>query len=287
MTGPELRALAKAATRTVTWRDLAPMSRGEGIVECLHPLPWLFGSWIIASGPYWPLAVPCAFMFFLTALRLNHEAIHHNLGFGAKGHQFVLHGLSLTMLGSNHAIAWNHLEHHRHIGTERDHEGACGRMGWREVLGYGPRFPCDNHRNAWRGGGPAIRQRMRIDLALNAVIPLAAMATGSFALAQHMALMLVAQCLTAFFAVWITHQGCDEDGLVARTQRAPLVNFLTYNMFFHLEHHLFPGVPVKRLPQLAERLDRAFPEIARAAKRVVALPDAFGRATIAVEPHAS
>jgi fatty acid desaturase len=226
-------------------------------------------------------------MFFLTALRLNHEAIHHNLGFGARGHRWVLHGLSMAMLGSNHAIAWNHLEHHRHIGTERDHEGACRRMTWREVLAYGPRFPPDNHRNAWRGGGTATQRQMRIDLALNAVIPAVAVATGSFALALHIALMLVAQCLTAFFAVWITHQGCDEHALVARTQHARLVNFLTYNMFFHLEHHLFPGVPVKRLPVLAERLDRAFPEIALAAKRVVPLPALPARQAIAARLAAS
>ena len=120
----DLAALTKAAARTVRWRDLAPMTRTEGLVECIHPLPWLCGSWLLAAVDYWPLAVPCAFMFFLTALRLNHEAIHHNLGFGARGHRWVLHGLGMAMLGSNHAIAWNHLEHHRHIGTERDHEGA-------------------------------------------------------------------------------------------------------------------------------------------------------------------
>jgi fatty acid desaturase len=28
---------------------------------------------------------------------------------------------------------------------------------------------------------------------------------------------------------------------------------------YHLEHHLFPSVPTCRLPQLAERLDRAVP----------------------------
>jgi fatty acid desaturase len=43
-------------------------------------------------------------------------------------------------------------------------------------------------------------------------------------------------------------------------------------MFFHLEHHMFPGVPVKRLPRLAQRLDRAFPEIAGAAGRVIPPP---------------
>src|SRR5688572_3707695 len=133
MTEHDLPAIARAAMRTVPWRDLARMSCTEGLVECLHPLPWLLGSWLLAGSALWPLAVPCAFMFFLTALRLNHEAIHHNLGFGPRGHRVVLHLLSMTMLGSNHAIAWNHIVHHRHIGTAPHHEGKCGRMPGREV----------------------------------------------------------------------------------------------------------------------------------------------------------
>ena len=72
----------------VTWRDLTPMRRVEGLVECLHPLPWLLGSWALAASERWLLALPCSFLFFLTALRLNHEAIHNNLGVGPRGHRF-------------------------------------------------------------------------------------------------------------------------------------------------------------------------------------------------------
>ncbi|HEY0084638.1 MAG TPA: fatty acid desaturase, partial [Allosphingosinicella sp.] len=85
----------------------------------------------------------------------------------------------------------------------------------------------------------------------------------------HVLTMLLAQCLTAYFAVWITHRGCDGEELVARTQRSRLVNFVTYNMFFHLEHHLFPAVPVKRLGRLAQRLDTAVPMVASQARRVL------------------
>lgn len=40
-------------------------------------------------------------------------------------------------------------------------------------------------------------------------------------------------------------------------------------MFLHLEHHLFPAVPVKHLARLAARLDAAAPEIAARARRVL------------------
>jgi fatty acid desaturase len=81
--------------------------------------------------------------------------------------------------------------------------------------------------------------------------------------------MLAAQSLTALFAVWITHRGCQGEDFIARAQRSRLINYATYNMFYHLEHHLFPAVPVKRLGQLAERLDAAEPAIAAKARRVL------------------
>jgi fatty acid desaturase len=70
--------------------------------------------------------------------------------------------------------------------------------------------------------------------------------------------MAIGQCLTSFFAVWTVHHDCDR-GSVARTVRSRLKSFLTYGMFFHLEHHLFPRVPTSRLSILASRVDRAVP----------------------------
>jgi hypothetical protein len=266
----------------IEWRDLVPMSRVEGIAECLHPLPWLGASWLAAHHSLWPAALACSFMFFLTALRLNHEAIHHNLGLPPRGHRLVLHGFSMVMLGSNHSVAFNHLRHHAHIDTSRDIEGKCGRMTLLGVLVYGPLFPLECHRETWREGGTAWRRRLAIDLALNLVLPALAVTTGSQALYFHVGAMLAAQCLTALFAVWITHRGCRGDELVARTQRSRWVNFASYNMFFHLEHHLFPAVPVKRLPLLAARIDGVAPWIGQTAGRVVGRgPGRRGETTIA------
>ncbi len=259
----------RALLRQVRWRDLVPMRRIDGMVECLHPLPWLAASWMLAADALWPAALACSFMFFLTALRLNHEAIHGHLGFDAHGHRLVMHGLSMLMLGSNSAVAFNHLRHHAHNGTPQDLEGKAGRMsGWR-VLAYGPWFPIEMHVAAWRQGGPALRRRMTIDLLANGVLLAVAVTMGSPVLFYHMGAVAAAQCLTAFFAVWITHHDTEHDGLGARTQRSRLINLASYNMFFHLEHHLFPAVPVKRLDRLAERIDRAVPEIAACAGRVL------------------
>ena len=45
------------------------------------------------------------------------------------------------------------------------------------------------------------------------------------------------------------------------TQRGWFKNLISYDMFYHVEHHLFPGVPQQHLPQLAERLDKVLPEL--------------------------
>lgn len=37
---------------------------------------------------------------------------------------------------------------------------------------------------------------------------------------------------------------------------------ISYDMFFHVEHHLYPAVPTRRLPILARRLDAVAPELA-------------------------
>lgn len=42
--------------------------------------------------------------------------------------------------------------------------------------------------------------------------------------------------------------------------RNGLKSKLTYDMFYHVEHHLFPAVPTCRLRILARRLDQAAPE---------------------------
>ncbi|MDA9918536.1 fatty acid desaturase [Erythrobacter sp.] len=259
----------KRAVRLVQWRDLTKMRPSEGLLECIHPLPWLAAGMALFHFGYWPAAFLAEFMFFLTALRLNHEAIHHNLGFGPRGHRMVLHALSLVMLGSNHSVAFNHLRHHKHINTEQDLEGKAGQMNLWQVLLYGPLFPLECHIVALREGGPAWKRKVLIDLGLNLVLPVIAIGFGLAFVGWHFLAMLLAQCFTALFAVWITHRGCSESALVARSQRGRMVNAVSYNMFFHLEHHLFPGVPVKRLPQLAERLEAVEPAFAKAVRPVL------------------
>ena len=211
-------------------------------------------------------------MFFLCALRLNHEAIHGNLGLPRTGDRIVLHVLSFLMGSSNNAVAYGHMLHHKHAMGPGDFEGACGHMTFWQVLRYGPRFTYDINRHALAGAGPGLRRRIAIDWARNAFLLVLAIGVNASWLWLHVAAIAIAQNLTALFAVWITHQGTANSGIAARSQRGLLAR-IAYLMFYHREHHLFPKVPVRRLPKLAERLDAQVPGYASSRVPVVPLLD--------------
>ena len=71
----------------------------------------------------------------------------------------------------------------------------------------------------------------------------------------------LAAFFTAFFAVWTVHHGCDRHHFIARTLRGKAKNLVSYQMFRHVEHHLYPAVPTCHLRELSDRLDAAAPEL--------------------------
>lgn len=248
--------------------DLHEVPPYQFLIELLLPAPWLVLSVVLYNGPFWVLGPVASFFFFLCCLRLNHEAIHNNLGLRRHWDHVVMHGLSALMMGSNHADAFCHLKHHKDTLGVDDHEGHCARLTAWQVLLYGPRFPVDLNRQTWRQGGARWRRRLVMDWAAVVVFVAACLASGWPGLQLHVGAMLVGQCLTAFFAVWITHQGTVGTALAGRSQRGPFA-WIAYQMFYHREHHLFPKVPVSRLNVLARRLDAEVPGYASSLRPVL------------------
>jgi fatty acid desaturase len=243
------------AAKKVEWRDLVPLTPGERLWELTLPLPWLALS-LFFYGQDWPAAgLLCSFYFFLTGLRESHNAQHYSLGLTARRHDAVLFILSILMLASMHAVQVTHLHHHRHCLEEEDAEGATARLPWYRALFAGPLFPIRLHRSAWRLANRPKRAWIACELGVIALV-LAVMifCCPSTALRWHFFAMLAGECFTGFFAVWTVHHDCEsmEPG---RTQRGRWLNWLSYSMFLHAEHHLYPAVPTIHLLMLAERLD--------------------------------
>ncbi len=252
--------------REVAWRDLEGLTKTQRARELALGLPWLLGMWLCASQGWWLGALAMSFVWFLVGLRLVHDAFHHNLGLGRRGHDAVLVILSALMCSSMHAIQFNHLRHHKHCMDDDDAEAWSARLPAYKALLYGPYFPWLLHRTAWTRGRARTRRWMLLELGLILSAATLAWRSGSHALQFHLIAMLIGQCLTAFFAVWTVHHDCDRSHFIARTVRGKLRSVMTFNMFYHVEHHLFPRVPTCRLPTLASRLDALAPELS--SKRV-------------------
>jgi fatty acid desaturase len=254
--------LSDPRLRAVAWKDLTLLTRAETARELMLSLPWLAVSWYLAARQLYPLAALASFFFFLTGLRQAHDAHHYNLGLSRPATEWVLFGLSVAMLGSMHAVQFNHLRHHKHCLDDKDVEARSAGMSWWMALVWGPVFPILLHGTALRQAAPRKRRWMYAELVANGALIAAAFTIVSWApLRYHIGAMLVAHCLTAFFAVWTVHHDCDPSRDIARTLRNPLKSAIVFDMFFHVEHHLFPRVPTRRLPELARRLDLVAPDL--------------------------
>src|SRR5437588_10709670 len=201
----------------IAWRDLAKTTPVDAVRELLLPVPWLAGSLILADWQLYPLALPLSFVFFLTGLRIVHGAFHYTLGLPRRATDFVMFTFSLAMLGSMHAVQWNHLRHHRHCLAEDDIEAMGARCSAWEALLLGPRFPIRLHRAALADARPAQRRWIAAELGGNLAI--GALALGALspgALSFHLLAMAAGQCLTAFFAVWTVHHGRSRTGPLGR-----------------------------------------------------------------------
>ena len=268
---PTTQVLRSGRLAGIEWRDLVELTPLETARELTLCLPWLALSLAFAAERLYPPALAASFMMFLTGLRQVHNGHHHALGLGRRANEWFLFAMSVVMLGAMHAVKFNHLRHHKLCMGEGDVEAASARMSGWQAIAFGPLFPLLLHRTALAKGNRTVRLWICGELAANvAWIAVVFLWLRFDALRYHVIAMGVAQCLTAFFAVWTVHHDTEGAAYPARTQRGWLRNFLSYHMFRHVEHHLFPQVPTCHLPLLARRLDRVMPVLN--AKQVLPSP---------------
>jgi fatty acid desaturase len=242
------------------WDDLVALRPHEVALNLLISAPWLAGSLWAAGRGWFAVAAPLSAMFFLTGLRQAHDSYHASIGLPRRWLDLVMLALTLTMLCSTHAIRDTHLAHHRDPLGAGDEEGAWARQSaWRAVL-LGPLFSIRTHAQALRNGDRTTRRWVGIELVLLLAVWGAAILTEASWLKYHVIAMLGCNALVGFFAVWSVHHDCETVGVFARTERRRWANRLTFNLLFHIEHHLFPAVPANHLPELARRLDGSAPE---------------------------
>lgn len=202
----------------------------------------------------------CGDIFLFTAaLRQAHDCYHRTLGVSKVATELMLFLLSITMLCSTHAIRHTHLNHHRVPLGDSDVEGNWARLPWYQAILGGGLFSIAIQWFGLTHGSRRNRMLVGFDLLLIFAVIATAFITMHPVLMYHVLVMILANTMVGFFAVWSVHHGCD-DMVYARSERHLLINVLTFNLLYHIEHHLFPAVPTNHLPRLAKRLDSAAPQ---------------------------
>ena len=244
---------------SIEWQDLHQLSLSETIYNIFLSLPFLLLSWWSARQGWWLLALVATFFFFTAALRQAHDCYHRTLGVGVLATEIMLFFLSITMLCSTHAIRHTHLNHHRDPLGDSDVEGNWARLPWYQAILGGGLFSIAIQWFGLMHGSRRNRILVAFDMLLIFAVIAAAFITMHPVLIYHVVVMILANTMVGFFAVWSVHHGCD-DVVYARSERHPLINLLTFNLLYHIEHHLFPAVPTNHLPVLAKRLDATAPQ---------------------------
>lgn len=248
--------------RKIEWRDLTRLSLWETFVENNITIPWLAASLLFAYLEWFILLLPACTFFFLTGLRQVHNGFHMSLGTNKTLTWLSLYINSILMMSSIHAVKFNHLRHHKYCLGEGDYEGHSARLSWWKALLYGPMHIFLIHKVALQLGNKKYRRDVILELLSILLYLIMIIAFDIRFLIYFSALMITGEFFSAFFAVWTVHHDCEND-TIARTQRKGWKNWITYNMFYHLEHHLFPAVPTIKLPALAKRIDAAVPELTK------------------------
>lgn len=247
--------------RKVEWKDLKNLSVKEMLIENNLTIPWFLLSITLAYYKYYIAALPFSAFFFLTGLRQVHNGFHNSLGTNKFLTWLSLYINSILMMVSIHAVKFNHIRHHKYCLSEEDYEGKSAGMTWYGAILYGPVHMFLIHKITLQLGNKTYKRNVFLELTSIAAFAFLAIYFQIHFLIYHIIVMIIGELLMAFFAVWTVHHDTHEHPELARTQRTGWKNKLTFSMFYHLEHHLFPAVPTIKLPELAKRIDQVLPDI--------------------------
>lgn len=231
------------------------------LIENNLTIPWFVLSITLAYHGHYILALPFSAFFFLTALRQVHNGFHNSLGTNKFLTWLSLYINSVLMMTSIHAVKFNHIRHHKYCLTEQDYEGKSAGMTWYGAILYGPIHMFLIHKITLKLGNKYYKRNVIIQLISILIFATIVFYFNIYFLIYHIIVMIIGEFLMAFFAVWTVHHDTHESPEMARTQRTSWKNKITFSMFYHLEHHLFPAVPTIKLPELAKRIDEVLPEI--------------------------
>jgi fatty acid desaturase len=254
-------------------KDLLERSDLQGLTQLAGHVAVLVlaAGWIWSSAPFWQLVLLPYSLALINLFMPLHESIHSTAFRTAWLNRLVAFICGLIVVIPPVWFRYFHFEHHRFThDPERDPELAYAKPGsmiayliyltgmsiWLSLfrglvlnaLGKGAdNFVPQAHRNT-------VRNEARIFcLIYGGLIVVAAMGAGEIIFWLWVLPMMIGQPFLRAYLL-AEHMLCPQVPEMLANSRTVtsnvLVRFFTWNMPYHAEHHLLPGVPFYRLPQL-------------------------------------
>lgn len=222
---------------------------------CIAAYIWL--AWL----RIWPLAVlVLMYLSFATYGSISHDLVHRNLGLSRRWNESLLTVIELLAFRSGHAYRLAHLHHHARFPHEDDIEGAAAKMSLPRTLVEGmifqPRIMLWAIKHHGRRHPIAIVE-CAVALLLFGLCIASIKVTPIFAL--YAGLMIAGSWVIPLVTAHVPHDPKGASRLFqTRLFRGKVASIIAMQHLYHLEHHLYPGVPHHHWPKLARRLDPYF-----------------------------
>jgi beta-carotene hydroxylase len=249
---PTLDDLGRDLLRVPAWRRVVSLTAPFLLAGLFFLLAWE-GQWLAA------LACP-VLLSFLTYGSISHDLVHRNLHLPQWLNEILLSLIELLAFRSGHAYRVVHLHHHASFPAEDDLEGSAAKMSLPRALVEGIGLQGRLWFFAMRR--PGKHRPWAIAECIASIVLLAASVVAmrwTLAPIVYAALMIMGSWIFPVITAYIPH---DANGATELTQtklfRGRVLAWVALEHLYHLEHHLYPGVPHHNWPELAERLDPFF-----------------------------
>jgi beta-carotene hydroxylase len=239
-------------------RDLTRLTQRQRIVVLALPFLCAATYSLFASLGWWPAAVlAVAGYTFFSYGSTSHDLVHGNLGLPSWLNNILLASVELLGLRSGHAYRAAHLHHHARFPHRDDIEAAAAHGSWWAAL---LTAPLHQPRLWWWALRQAKHDRGWIALEGIGCVVLLLGATLAWPITPipliYAALVIAGSWTFPLITSYLPHDPNGADELrQTRRFRGKVASIVFGQHLYHLEHHLYPGVPRQNWPELARRLD--------------------------------
>jgi fatty acid desaturase len=262
---------------TEVMRSLKKLHRREpwwNLMCLVYPGLWLTCAVVMQRYPGWPVRVAGVLVIGISIQALGilmHEALHRNLFRQARLDRWAAFVCGVVVFFSGTAYKVAHLNHHGHTRTSLDQDeisNLCRTEAQYRLFFY-----------VWAVAGTFLYFFIVPYKALSiAKAPERARIVSEYAAMAAIYVLVVVACAAMGHASWLLWywllpaqvglllsnvRGLSEhlctlpgSGLLSTrtTTSTKVVSFLMCNLNYHLEHHLFPGIPWYNLPKAHQLL---------------------------------